>query len=54
MLLNVGVQNWFVSTARSRVILPEIAMLQGRDRQKVQAKEPDPPPKDVSTVWAQK
>ncbi|MCI93473.1 hypothetical protein A2U01_0114771, partial [Trifolium medium] len=38
----------------SWVILPEISVLQERDRQRMQTKELDPPLKDVSTAWARK
>ncbi|MCI63016.1 hypothetical protein A2U01_0084273, partial [Trifolium medium] len=38
----------------SRVILPEISVHQGLNQQQLQHKGLDPPPKDVSTAWAQK
>ncbi|MCI88592.1 hypothetical protein A2U01_0109879, partial [Trifolium medium] len=46
--------NRFVSTVRSRVTLPEIAVLQKWLRLGMQNKEFDPPPGDVSTAWARK
>ncbi|MCI66177.1 hypothetical protein A2U01_0087435, partial [Trifolium medium] len=54
MLMNVGVQDLLVSTVRNRVTLPEIVVLQRRDRQRMLYRELDPLPKDVSTVWALK
>ncbi|MCI75256.1 hypothetical protein A2U01_0096524, partial [Trifolium medium] len=42
-----------VTTARSRVTMPGIAVLQKRRHRKMQHKEVDPPPRDVSTAWAQ-
>ncbi|MCI69109.1 hypothetical protein A2U01_0090370, partial [Trifolium medium] len=37
---------------RSWVTLPEIVVPQERVHQRMQHKEVDPPPKDVSIVWA--
>ncbi|MCI58008.1 hypothetical protein A2U01_0079261, partial [Trifolium medium] len=49
MLLNVGFQNRFVSTVRSRAILLGIARHQGLNQQRLQHKEVDPLLEDVST-----
>ncbi|MCI97083.1 hypothetical protein A2U01_0118383, partial [Trifolium medium] len=47
--MNVGVQDLFALIVRNQVTMPEIAVLQKRDHQRMQHKEVDPPPKDVST-----
>ncbi|MCI18622.1 hypothetical protein A2U01_0039777, partial [Trifolium medium] len=52
--MNVGMQDLFVTTVRSRVIMLGIAVLQKRHRRQIQLREVDPLPKDVSTVWARK
>ncbi|MCI53306.1 hypothetical protein A2U01_0074552, partial [Trifolium medium] len=54
MPTNVEFKALSATTVRNRVILLEIAVLQKRDRQRMHHKELDPPPKDVSTVWALK
>ncbi|MCI89826.1 hypothetical protein A2U01_0111115, partial [Trifolium medium] len=44
----------FATTVGRWVSLPEIAVLQERDRRRIPTRELDPLPKDVSTVWALK
>ncbi|MCI49980.1 hypothetical protein A2U01_0071224, partial [Trifolium medium] len=55
MLMSAEIQELqqYVIIVRSRVIMPEIAVLQKRRRMGMQHKELDPPPKDVYTAWAQ-
>ncbi|MCI41254.1 hypothetical protein A2U01_0062487, partial [Trifolium medium] len=52
MPMSVEFLSLIVSTVRSRVTWPEIAMLQKRRSLGMQHKGLDPPPKDVSTAWA--
>ncbi|MCI81026.1 hypothetical protein A2U01_0102298, partial [Trifolium medium] len=54
MPMSMEIQGLLVTIVRNRITLPEIAVLQKRCRQRMQTKELDPPPKDVSIVWARK
>ncbi|MCI70610.1 hypothetical protein A2U01_0091873, partial [Trifolium medium] len=54
MPMSVEFPRLIASTVRSRAILLEIAVLQKWHRRRVQLREVDPPPKDVSTAWARK
>ncbi|MCI63590.1 hypothetical protein A2U01_0084847, partial [Trifolium medium] len=49
MPMSVELQGLIVTIVRSRVTLPEIAVPQERDHLRMQPRELDPPPKDVST-----
>ncbi|MCI95884.1 hypothetical protein A2U01_0117183, partial [Trifolium medium] len=51
MPMNVESKALSATIARNRVTLLEIAVPQERDHQRMQHKELDPPPKDVSTAW---
>ncbi|MCI46039.1 hypothetical protein A2U01_0067279, partial [Trifolium medium] len=52
MPMSVGFKRLPVSIVRSWAIMLEIAKPQGPNRRQLQHKEVDPPPKDVSNVWA--
>ncbi|MCI89846.1 hypothetical protein A2U01_0111135, partial [Trifolium medium] len=52
MHMNVESKSLSATIVRSRVILLGIAKLQEWNHQQMQAKEVDPLPEDVSTIWA--